>query len=237
VGKGVTFDTGGISIKPASDMWRMKGDMAGSAAVLGAMLVIARLRPAVPVTMLVPSALNAVDAHSILPGDVLRARNGKTVMVDNTDAEGRLILMDALYEAGESGATHCVDIATLTGACSRALGPAVSGLFANDDDLAELLTAQGRLYGEEFWRLPLVEEYLPMLKNDTADLNNIGNNGTAGAIIAALFLKEFVKPGQKWAHLDIAGTGLPSKPRKGMPPGATGVGVRTLASLARALEV
>jgi leucyl aminopeptidase len=235
IGKGVCFDTGGISIKPAGDMWRMKGDMAGAAAVLGAILIIARLRPAIPVTVLIPSALNAVDAHSVLPGDIIRARNGKTVMVDNTDAEGRLILMDAIYEAGLLGATHCVDIATLTGACSRALGPAVSGLFANDDDLAHRIAQLGNQQGETFWRLPLVEEYVSMLKNDTADLNNIGNAGTAGAITAALFLREFVRPGMKWAHLDIAGTSLPNKARAGLPPGATGVGARTLALLAEIL--
>jgi leucyl aminopeptidase len=234
VGKGVCFDTGGISIKPAGDMWRMKGDMAGAGAVLGAMMAIAKLKPSIPVTGILVLALNAVDAHSLLPGDVLRARNGKTIHVDNTDAEGRLILTDGLYEAKERGATHCVDVATLTGACSRALGPALAGLFSNDDGLAEELLRAGQAHGEGFWRLPLVEEYRSMLKTDNADLNNVGGP-TAGAITAALFLEEFVAPGMKWAHLDIAGTGLPGKPRTGMAPGATGFATRTLAALALAL--
>lgn len=235
VGKAITFDTGGISIKPAKDMWEMKGDMAGGAAVLGAMRAIARLRPAVRVTAIVPSAQNMIGRNALLPGDVIRAKNGKTVHIDNTDAEGRLILMDALIRAKEEGGTHVVDAATLTGSVVRALGTSVSGVFGTDQELVDRVIAAGRRTGEQLWQLPLVEEYRDMLKSDIADMDNSGRSPNAGAIVAALFLREFVDPSLKWAHLDIAGTFLTNKTWRYFRPGATGFGVRTFVELAEDL--
>jgi len=234
LGKGVTFDTGGISIKPASKMWEMKGDMSGAAAVLFAMETIAREAPPVRVTAVIVTAQNYVDNTSTLPGDIFRARNGKTVHVDNTDAEGRLILSDGLWRMGEEKVTHLVDIATLTGACVRALGTSISGVFGNDafaDEIAQVAAAQG----EPCWRLPLVEEYMEWLKSDVADINNISEGGLAGATTAALFLREFVPEGVHWAHLDIAGTFLAEKSWKYYRPGATGVMVRSMVALAEHL--
>ena len=234
LGKGITFDTGGISLKPSSKMWQMKGDMAGAAATLYAMEAIAAAKPARPVTGVIVTAQNAIDAKATLPGDVFKAKNGKTVHVDNTDAEGRLILTDGLWRMGEEKVTHLVDVATLTGSCMRALGTAVSGVMGNDafaDDVVEVSQAEG----EPCWRLPLVEEYTELLKNEVADLNNIGSTPNAGAITAGLFLREFVPDGVHWAHVDIAGTFLAEQAWKYYRPGATGVMVRTLAALASRL--
>lgn len=232
VGKGVTFDTGGHSLKPSKSMWEMKGDMAGGAAVIAAMTAIGRIAPSIRVTGIVPSALNAIGPDAVLPGDIIRSRSGKTVHVDNTDAEGRLLLMDALHLAQEIGATHIVDVATLTGSVVRALGEAVSGLFANDDAIAQLVVESGKAVGEEFWRLPLVEEYRSMLDHPVADIDNVGKSVNAGAIVAALFLQEFVSNDVKWAHLDIAGCGLRTSAYKCCAPGASGFGVRTLTEMA-----
>lgn len=232
VGKAVTFDTGGISLKPAKDMWRMKGDMAGGAAVLGAMQAIAALGVRARVTALIPAVQNAVGSRAILPGDIIRYRNGKTVHVDNTDAEGRLILADALLHAKEIGGTHVVNVATLTGAIVRALGTGMAGLFANSDPWADAVHAAGVQAGEVYWRLPLWEEYREMLKVEMADITNSTGSVNAGAITAALFLSEFVDKRLKWAHLDIAGVYLGDKRWKYHAPGATGFGVRTLAELA-----
>lgn len=232
VGKAVTFDTGGHSLKQPKSMWEMKGDMAGGAAVVGAMQAIGRLKPKITVTGIIPSALNAIGPNAILPGDIIRSRSGKTVHVDNTDAEGRLLLMDGLHLAQEIGATHIVDIATLTGSIVATLGHAMSGLFCNDDELADAIRQSGAQVGEEFWRMPLIQEYRECLEHSVADIDNVGNRGNSGAIMAALFLQEFVSDSVKWAHLDIAGCGLYTKAHKGCSPGGSGFAVQTLVQLA-----
>lgn len=227
VGKGITFDTGGISLKPPSGMWTMKGDMSGAAAVLAAMAAVAREGVPATVTGIVATAENYPGPSATRPGDIFRARNGKHVMVDNTDAEGRLVLTDALARAGEEGATHIVDVATLTGAVVRALGTGVAGVMGNDPGWVRAVIEAGEPHGEVFWELPLVKEYAEELRCDSADLKNIGGIN-AGTITAALFLQEFVPEGAKWAHLDIAGPFIVEKPWKYYPKGATGFGVRTL---------
>ncbi len=231
VGKGITFDTGGVSIKPAEGMWLMKGDMAGGAAVLGAMAAIAKLKPKVAVTGIVAAAENFPGPEAQRPGDIFIAKNGKSVMVDNTDAEGRLVLTDALARAGEEKATHIVDAATLTGAIVRTLGTAVAGIMGNDTTLVRSVIDSGARHGEVYWELPLIEEYREMLKTPYADLNNIGGK-YAGAITAGLFLQEFVPEGAKWVHLDIAGPFILEKKWKYYPEGATGFGVKTFVDLA-----
>ncbi len=235
VGKGITFDTGGISIKPAEGMWEMKGDMAGGAAVLQSMTAIARLKPRVAVTGIVAAAENFPGPEAQRPGDIFIAKNGKSIMVDNTDAEGRLVLTDALARAGEEGATHIVDAATLTGSVVRALGTAVAGIMGNDRTLIAAVIESGRRHGEAFWELPLVEEYKEMLKTPYADINNVGGK-YAGAITAGLFLREFVPEGAAWVHLDIAGPFILEKPWKYFPEGATGFGVQTFVDLAERFE-
>jgi len=235
LGKGITFDTGGISIKPAEDMWEMKGDMAGGAAVLRSMAAIARLKPKVAVTGIVAAAENFPGPGAQRPGDIFIAKNGKSVMVDNTDAEGRLVLTDALARAGEEGATHIVDAATLTGSVVRSLGTAVAGIMGNDKKLIEAVIESGRRHGELFWELPLVEEYKEMLKTPYADINNVGGK-YAGAITAGLFLREFVPEGAAWAHLDIAGPFILQKPWKYFPEGATGFAVQTFVDLAERFD-
>jgi leucyl aminopeptidase len=220
VGKGITFDTGGISLKPAEGMYTMKGDMAGGAAVLHAMAALARLKPKIQVTGIVPAAENFPGQRAQRPGDIFIAKNGKSVMVDNTDAEGRLVLTDGLARAGEEKATHIVDIATLTGSCVRALGNSVAGVMGNNQQLIDSVIRSGVNHGESFWQLPIVEEYKEMLKTPYADINNVGGK-VAGAITAAIFLREFVPEGAAWAHLDIAGPFLVEKPWKyyrGAPP-------------------
>ncbi len=233
VGKGITFDTGGISLKPPSGMWTMKGDMSGAAAVLRAMSAVARAGLPATVTGIVATAENYPGPEATRPGDIFVARNGKSVMVDNTDAEGRLVLTDALARAGEEGATDIVDVATLTGACVRALGTGVAGVMGNDPGLIRQVIEAGAAHGEALWELPLVEEYREELRTDSADLKNIGGIN-AGAITAGLFLEEFVPEGARWAHLDIAGPFLVEKPWKYFPKGATGFGVRTLYATAAA---
>jgi len=235
VGKGVTFDTGGISLKPASKMWEMKGDMSGAAAVLAAMCAIGKLKPNINVVGIVPTAENSPDAEAQRPGDIFTAKNGKTVMVDNTDAEGRLILTDGLWAAGAAGATHVVDIATLTGACVRALGPTIAGVMGNSPDLIRSVIASGLNHGESYWELPLPEEYKEMLKTPYADLNNIGG-ANAGASTAGLFLQEFVPEGTEWAHLDIAGTFMMDKNWKYYEAGGVGFGAKTMIDLAERFD-
>jgi len=231
VGKGITFDTGGISLKPGQQMWEMKGDMAGAAAVLCTMRALGRLAPDVKVVGILCCAENFPDAKAQRPGDILRAKNGKTIMVDNTDAEGRLVLTDGLARAGEEGATHIVDIATLTGACVRALGPSVAGAMGTSADLVQRVIRSGQNHGEAFWELPLVEEYRESLKTPYADINNIAAGGLAGAITAGLFLREFVPKGVAWAHLDIAGPMFKDKDWKYYEAGALGFGVKTMVDL------
>ncbi|HZI51744.1 MAG TPA: leucyl aminopeptidase [Terriglobia bacterium] len=231
VGKGITFDTGGISIKPADKMWEMKGDMSGGAAVLFAMKAIGKLKPELNVTGIVTTAENSPDANAQLPGDIFFAKNGKSIMVDNTDAEGRLVLTDGLHLAGEEKATHIIDIATLTGACVRALGTSIAGIMGNNQQLIQSVIQSGQNHGESFWELPLPEEYKELLKTPCADLNNVGGP-VAGALTAGLFLQEFVPDGAAWAHLDIAGPFLVEKPWKYYEAGAVGFGLKTLVDLA-----
>ena len=233
VGKAVTFDTGGISIKPSADMDRMKYDMAGGAAVLGAMQAIAALKPAIPVTALIPSVENMPGSAAQRPGDVVRTMSGKTVEVLNTDAEGRLILADALTYAQKLGCNRLVDAATLTGAIVVALGYERAGLFANDDAWRKQVLDAAEATGERLWPMPLDEEYKDMLKSTVADLPNIGSRW-GGAVTAAVFLKQFGDPAP-WAHLDIAGTAWLEENKPEMPKGPTGVGVRTFVELARTL--
>jgi leucyl aminopeptidase len=232
VGKGITFDTGGISIKPADKMWEMKGDMSGGAAVLYAMKAIGQLKPELNVTGIVTTAENSPDANAQLPGDIFYAKNGKSIMVDNTDAEGRLVLTDGLSLAGEEKATHIIDIATLTGACVRALGTSIAGIMGNNPQLIQSVIQSGQNHGEGFWELPLPEEYKELLKVPCADINNIGGP-VAGAITAGLFLQEFVPEGAAWAHLDIAGPFLMEKAWKYYEAGAIGFGLKTLVDLAQ----
>jgi leucyl aminopeptidase len=231
VGKGITFDSGGISLKPGEHMWEMKGDMAGAAAVLYTMRCLGRLAPDVRVVGILCCAENLPDANAQRPGDIFTAKNGKSIMVDNTDAEGRLVLTDGLARAGEEGATHILDIATLTGAVVRALGPSVAGVLGTDRDLVRRVIRSGENHGEAFWELPLVDEYLESLKTPYADVNNIAAGGLAGAITAGLFLKEFVPEKTAWAHLDIAGPMFRDKDWKYYEAGAVGFGVKTLVDL------
>jgi leucyl aminopeptidase len=231
VGKGITFDSGGISLKPGDRMWEMKGDMAGAAAVLYSMRAIGRLQPDVKVVGILCCAENLPDANAQRPGDIFTAKNGKSIMVDNTDAEGRLVLTDGLARAGEEGATHILDIATLTGAVVRALGPSVAGILGTDRELLRRVVCSGENHGEAFWELPLVDEYRESLKTPYADLNNIAAGGLAGAITAGLFLKEFVPEGTPWVHLDIAGPMFRDKDWKYYEAGAVGFGVKTLVDL------
>ena len=231
VGKGITFDSGGISLKPGEKMWEMKGDMAGASAVLFAMRALGKLRPDVKVVGILCCAENFPDANAQRPGDIFTAKNGKSIMVDNTDAEGRLVLTDGFARAGEEGATHLVDIATLTGACVRALGPSVAGIMGNDRELVQRVIRSGENHGEAFWELPLVEEYREALKTPYADINNIASAGLAGAITAGLFLREFVPASTAWAHLDIAGPMFRDKDWKYYEAGALGFGVKTLVDL------
>jgi leucyl aminopeptidase len=235
VGKGVTFDTGGISLKPPASMWEMKCDMAGAATTLAALCAIAELKVPLNVSAVICLAENRPGNAAVLPGDIFTARNGKTVMVDNTDAEGRLVLSDGLYEAGTLGATHIINLATLTGAVVRALGPAITGLFANDAAFAKTIRKAGDAHGEKFWELPLEQEYREWLDDPVADMKNVTSKGEAGAITAGLFLQEFVPEGTKWAHWDIAGTAFVTSPWKYVKSGATGFGLKTLVEVARKL--
>ena len=230
VGKGVTFDSGGISIKPAEHMEQMKHDMAGGAAVVCAMRAIARLDVPLRVIGLVPAAENMPGGKATRPGDVLVGASGKTVEVINTDAEGRLILADALWYARELGATHLVDVATLTGACVIALGNAASGLFGQPEGWVATVRQAAARAGERLWPMPLYPEYDEQLKSVTADLANVGGRA-GGACTAAAFLKAFAGDAA-WAHVDIAGTAWADKPSAEQAKGATGVMVRTLTELA-----
>ena len=229
-GKGVTFDSGGITLKPGANMYRMKGDMAGGAAVLGAMRAIAKLKPPVNVIGLVPAVMNLPDGNAQRPGDVFTNLAGKTVEVMSTDAEGRMILSDALSYAVRQGATHIVDVATLTGAVVTALGDRHTGAFASDDAFFTSLVQASKKSGESFWRLPIDEEYARGIRSSlVADLNETG--GSAGASVGAKFIQQFAE-GRPWIHLDIAGTSWPDPPPPYMSGGPTGVTVRTLAELA-----
>jgi leucyl aminopeptidase len=233
IGKGITFDTGGISIKPAQGMQEMKGDMAGAAAVIAAMGAIARLKPKVNVTALAPATENMPGGGAQRPGDVVRAMNGKTIEVVNTDAEGRLILADALAYARKLNLSPVVDVATLTGAIIVALGRATMGAMTNNAALLERMRAAAASAGEKLWELPLLDEYEEQIKSDVADIKNVGNR-EAGSITAGLFLQEFVDD-TPWVHLDIAGVDLVEKEKGILVKGSSGIPVRTLVNLALAL--
>jgi leucyl aminopeptidase len=225
VGKAVTFDSGGLSLKPPKSMETMKYDMAGGAAVMGAVAAAARLRLPVEVTAYVPATENLPGGQAQKPGDVIRFANGRTVEVLNTDAEGRLILADALIMASRTKPDAVVDLATLTGACRVALGPLFAAVMGNQQPLVDALVEAGKRAGEPLWQLPLVQEYREDLKSPIADLKNVG--GEAGSIIGGLFLQSFVD-GVPWAHLDIAGPAFTEKDLPQAPRGGTGFGVRLL---------
>jgi leucyl aminopeptidase len=230
VGKGLTFDAGGLSIKPPSSMETMKNDMGGAAAVIGAMTLIPVLAPKVEVTAYIPMTDNMLGGDAMRVGDVLTARNGKTMEVLNTDAEGRLILADALSLAVEDEPDAILDAATLTGACMVALGDRTAGVMSNSDALRERVLEAAEAEGELAWPLPLPDHLRPLIDSDIADLRNIATKPYGGAITAGLFLREFVGD-IPWAHLDIAGPAFASAPWDETPKGGTGYGVRTLAGV------
>jgi leucyl aminopeptidase len=232
VGKGITFDSGGISIKPSEDMAEMKGDMAGAAAVMAALEAIAQLKPRVNVTAIFPATENLPGGNALKPGDILKALNGKTIEVVNTDAEGRLILADALSYAVKQGLSPLIDLATLTGACRVALGDIYSGILGSSQELIEKVIKAGADAGERLWQMPMHEDYKELNKSDVADIKNSGGRW-AGTITAAHFLAEFAGD-TPWAHIDIAGTSFMEKERGYLVKGATGAGVRTLINFALA---
>jgi leucyl aminopeptidase len=230
VGKGITFDTGGISLKPVERMHEMKGDMAGAAAVIGALYATAALKPAINVTVLVPTTENMPSGTAYRPGDILRIMNGKTIEIVNTDAEGRLVLADVLsYAILKEQATTIIDVATLTGGIVVALGNTMAGLFCNDDTLAHDIIDAGRAAGEKFWRMPLDEEYAEAIASEIADIKQTGGKPASSAT-AAKILEHFVG-NAKWAHLDIAGMDYIDNKKPYQEKGATGFAVRTLAEL------
>ncbi len=229
VGKGITFDTGGISIKPADGMEKMKYDMAGGATTLAAMRAIAQLKPNVNVLGIVPAVENMPGGRAQRPGDVVRTMAGKTVEVINTDAEGRLVLCDAVAYARKLGATKIVDLATLTGAVSIALGDVYAAILGNNQEWIDSIIAASKAAGEKLWQLPLDKEYREQIKSEIADIQNIGGR-KAGTITGAYFIREFVED-TPWAHLDIAGTAWNEKAKPHLAVGPTAVGVRTLVKL------
>jgi leucyl aminopeptidase len=231
VGKAVTFDTGGISLKPSSKMSEMKFDMSGGAAVIEAIGAIARLELGVRIVGVVGATENMPSGRSMKPGDIVRASNGTTIEINNTDAEGRLVLADCLVHARESGAARLVDIATLTGAIVTTLGSTHAGLMSNDDAWAEQVADAGRAAGEPLWRLPLHAEYAEAIKGRYGDIVNSTENRKAASITAAEFLRRFVDD-VPWAHLDIAGTAWDIG-RPYASKGGSGFGVRLLVELAR----
>jgi len=226
VGKGITFDSGGISLKPGENMELMKYDMTGGATVLGAMRAIAQLKPSIPVLGVVPASENLPSGKATKPGDVVTAMSGKTIEIINTDAEGRLVLSDAICYAKKLGAKRIIDMATLTGAVSIALGDVNTAILGTDQELIDEVIAAGREVGEKFWQLPLDKEYTKQIKSDIADIKNVGGR-KAGTITAAAFLKEFAD-GVSWAHLDIAGTAWGDDAKPYRAKGPTGVAVRTV---------
>jgi len=234
VGKGITFDSGGISLKPREGMEKMKNDMAGAAAVLGTVTAAARLGLPVNLVGLIPCAENLPGGRAYKPGDLVRSMAGKTIEIVNTDAEGRLVLCDALHYARRYRPAALIDLATLTGACVVALGTFATGVMGNDPRLVKALKHAGETSGERLWELPLWEEYGELMKSDVADMKNAGG-ATAGTISAGWFLKQFAGKA-RWAHLDIAGTAWEEKGRPYLPKGATGVGVRLLVEYLRGAE-
>ena len=226
IGKGICFDSGGLDIKPASSMLTMKDDMPGAACILGVMRALSKLKPDMEVHGIIAACENMPSGSSYKPGDILTAKNGKTIEIDNTDAEGRLTLADALCYACELGVDEVIDIATLTGACMVALGTVASGIMGNDEEMINRVIETAKESGETFWQLPMFKEYFDSLRSDIADMKNTGSRN-GGASAAGLFLQQFVKD-TKWCHIDIAGTAYIEKPQKEFIAGATGAGVRTL---------
>ena len=226
IGKGICFDSGGLDIKPPASMLTMKDDMSGAACVLAVMQALNKLKPDMEVHGIIAACENMPSGSSYKPGDILTAKNGKTIEVDNTDAEGRLTLADALCFACELQVDEVIDIATLTGACMVALGPHAAGIMGNNEDMISRLIQTARASGERLWELPMYKEYKDSLKSEIADMKNTGSR-YGGASTAGVFLQEFVE-GVKWAHIDIAGTAYLEKPQKELIAGATGAGVRTL---------
>jgi leucyl aminopeptidase len=233
VGKGITFDTGGISLKPSDGMLEMKGDMSGGGAVIATMMALAKLKPHINVTALVPATENMPGGNATKPTDVLRAMNGKTIEVVNTDAEGRLILADALCYALQLDLTPLIDVATLTGAISIALGNVAYGVFSNSDALTDRIRDAATAGGEKCWPFPMYAEYKELNKSQVADVRNSGGRG-AGSIAAAMFLKEFVDD-RPWAHLDIAGVDFYDAEKGPIVKGASGIPVRTLINVVLSL--
>jgi leucyl aminopeptidase len=230
VGKGITFDTGGISIKPAAGMDEMKGDMGGAAAVLGAMQAIAQLKPRINVTGLVPTCENMPSGSAYLPGDIVRPMNGTTIEIVNTDAEGRLILADALSFAVKEGLTPIIDLATLTGGIVVALGSKMTGLFSNNEELTKDLLDAGRAAGEKYWPMPLDDDYNEYIRSEIADIKQTGGR-EASSVTAAKILEHYIAQSD-WAHLDIAGTSYAESKKSYQEKGGIGVGVRTLTEFA-----
>ncbi len=230
VGKGITFDTGGISLKPGEGMDAMKYDMSGGASVVGTMRAIGLLKPTVPVLGIVAAVENMPDGKATRPSDVVTASNGKTVEILNTDAEGRLVLADAVAYAEKQGATTIVDMATLTGAVIIALGDLNTGIMGNDQGLVDEIIACGKEAGEDFWQLPVSKAYSKQIKSDIADIKNIGPSRKAGTIMGAVFIQEFIDKA-KWAHLDIAGTAWNDSEKPYQAKGPTAVAVRTLVKM------
>jgi leucyl aminopeptidase len=235
IGKGITFDTGGISLKRDNDISDMRMDMAGAAGVLGALDILVKSGASANVAVLVPTAENVISGNCLLPSDVIRYANGLTVQVGNTDSEGRLILADALIHAHRIGAAEAVDMATLTYSVVGALGTKIAGIFG-DDELVRTLKNAGDPFGEKVWQLPLVDEYESYLKSDYADVCNISNGNGAGAITAALFLRKFVHSSLRWAHIDMNGPKDSSSANGDQAIGATGFGARMLASFVMELN-
>ncbi|NUQ31035.1 MAG: leucyl aminopeptidase [Acidobacteriaceae bacterium] len=235
VGKGITFDTGGISIKPADGMEKMKYDMAGAAAMLGAMQAVAALKPPFKVISVICSCENKPSGRSYKPGDILTSASGKTIEINNTDAEGRLVLADGLWYAKQLGATKLVNAATLTGACAVALGLINAGLFTNDEATSTAFTGAAKIAGEGFWALPSSDEYLQLMKSSIADLMNTSNTRWGGASTAAAFLKEFVGE-TPWIHLDIAGLAWQDADKPWMPKGPSGFAVRSIVEWVRSTQ-
>lgn len=236
LGKGICFDTGGLCVKPANSMHTMNGDMGGAGAVLGAMKAIVELKLPIRVTAIVPAATNAIDGEAYLPGNIVTSKSGKTVYVENTDAEGRLILADGIARAAEEKAEVLIDAATLTGAAQIALGPQYAALFTEDAELERVFREASARTGDDLWPLPFVREYESALAHPLADMNNIPSNGApGGAIHAANFLKAFVPNGVRWAHLDMSAAARAKAKTRYINVGATGWGVRLLVEAVEAL--
>jgi len=232
VGKGITFDSGGISLKPSEGMEKMKYDMAGAAAMIGSMRAIAQLKPKVKVISVVCSAENMPDGKAFKPGDVVTAMSGKTIEILNTDAEGRLVLADGLHYAKTLGCTQLINAATLTGACVVALGMINAGVFSNDEDAYGQFNEALKVSGEKFWRLPCTDDYKDQIKSQIADIMNTGGTRWGGAISAAMFLKEFADE-TPWVHLDIAGCAWNEEQKAWLPKGPSGIAVRSIVEWVR----